>query len=53
MKFKVGDRVRIRSLQWYLENKDENGEILFGERETQTDFMLQDLRIGIAICAVR
>lgn len=33
MKFKVGDRVRIRSLQWYLENKDENGEILFGERD--------------------
>lgn len=29
MKFKVGDRVRLRSLQWYLENRDENGRIIY------------------------
>lgn len=29
MKFKPGDRVRIRSFEWYLENKDDNGEIRF------------------------
>lgn len=25
MRFKVGDRVRIKSLDWYNENKDEDG----------------------------
>ena len=39
MKFKAGDRVRIRSLQWYLENKDENGEIRFSEK-TDNEFQL-------------
>ena len=27
MKFKVGDRVRIRSYEWYCENRDEDGII--------------------------
>lgn len=29
MKYKVGDRVRIKSLDWYNENKDDNHEIRF------------------------
>ena len=27
MKFKAGDRVRIRSYEWYCENRDEQGRI--------------------------
>ena len=27
MKFKVGDKIRIKSLQWYNENKDKNGYV--------------------------
>ena len=29
MKYKVGDRVRIKSLDWYNENKNKHGEICF------------------------
>lgn len=32
MRFKVGDRVRIKSLDWYNENKDEYGYINCGSR---------------------
>ena len=32
MRFKVGDRVRIKSLDWYKENKDEYGYIDCGSR---------------------
>ena len=28
MKYKIGDKVRIKSLDWYNENKDENGSVL-------------------------
>ena len=34
MKYNVGDRVRIKSLDWYNENKDENGNIVFSSKVT-------------------
>ena len=27
LKYKIGDRVRIKSIDWYNENKDKNGYI--------------------------
>ena len=32
MKYKIGDKVRIKSLDWYNQNKDENGFVLCGNR---------------------
>lgn len=32
MSFKVGDRVRIKSLDWYNKNKDKNGNIVFSSK---------------------
>jgi hypothetical protein len=29
MKYKPGDKVRIKSLDWYNENKDETGRVMF------------------------
>ena len=32
MKYKVGDRVKIQSLDWYNENKNEYGQVDCGSR---------------------
>ena len=32
MRFKVDDRVRIKNLDWYNENKDKNGNIVFSSK---------------------
>ena len=34
MKYEVGDRVKIKSLDWYNENKDENGNIRYKSDNT-------------------
>lgn len=31
MRYKIGDRVRVKSLSWYNENKDKNGCIYCGD----------------------
>lgn len=30
MKYKIGDKVRIKSFDWYNENKDEDGRVMCG-----------------------
>ena len=32
LKYKIGDKVRIKSLDWYNENKDKNGNIVFSSK---------------------
>ena len=34
MKYNVGDRVRIKSIDWYNKNKDEDGNIVFSSQVT-------------------
>jgi hypothetical protein len=41
MKFKVGDKVRIKSLDWYNENKEHNGIVVMGNynfHETMSEY---------------
>ena len=44
MRFKVGDRVRIKSLDWYNENKDEYGTIIFSTESGDYSFIKEDTR---------
>ena len=44
MRFKVGDRVRIKSLDWYNENKDEYGTIIFSTESGDYSFTKEDVR---------
>ena len=34
MKYNVGDKVRIKSIDWYNENKDSNGNVVFSSKVT-------------------
>ena len=34
LKYKVGDKVRIKSIDWYNENKDSNGNVVFSSKVT-------------------
>ena len=38
MKYKPLDKVRIKSLDWYNENKDKNGNIVFSSKKVRTVF---------------
>ena len=40
MKYKVGDKVRIKSKDWYLNNKDEDGYVFLG-KDTFVDDMAE------------
>jgi hypothetical protein len=35
LKFKVGDKVRVKSLEWYNSEKNDNGDILKGYKFTK------------------
>ena len=51
MKYKVGDRVKIQSLDWYNENKDEYGQVDCGSRfffAEMSDWCVLDLLLGQA-----
>lgn len=40
MKFKVGDKVRIKSKDWYEKNKDEGGYIKLSQRYFNEDMCM-------------
>ena len=49
MKYKTGDRVRIKSLDWYNENKNEDGFVLCGDRVFD-DYMSEFCGSVVTIC---
>ena len=51
MKYKVGDKVRIKSIDWYNKNKDCNGCLICGDSHINSDMkcMLGEIVTIIAI----
>lgn len=39
MKYKVGEKIRIKSIDWYNKNKDREGYVNFNQNESFSPFM--------------
>ena len=51
MKYKIGDKVKIKSIDWYNQNKDENGFVHCGDRIFD-DYMSVFCGSVVTICGV-